>query len=72
MSWLAEHERDEQRHDGGRLEVWSPDRSWPRPKIARISPTWLSSSQPRRRPSSRVSHGSGTRSIKGAQTNFKV
>jgi hypothetical protein len=71
MSWLADMNATSSAMTAVALRLVAGSVA-ARPRIARISPTWLSSSQPRRRPSSRVSQGSGTRSIKGAQTNFKV
>ena len=38
--------------------------------MAAMSMSWMSTIQERRRPSSGVSSGTGTRSIKGAQRNF--
>ena len=71
MSWLAE--KNATSTPNSAIISGLPSGSVvPSPIRVTISASWVATIQPRRRPNHRVSGGSGSRSMTGAQANFSV
>ena len=69
MSWLAEANATSTA-SSATVHGSAAGSPCPIARIAATSAIWVASAQPRRRPSARVSHGSGSRSTTGAHRNL--